>query len=201
MFVHWSIISLSFNNHFWIYAFEQSILSTSSRLSPFYPIPYSSTCTKLKDFRHSIPNRSNTIHNKKFHISTSSSSSTNLMMCQLLGMNSARPTDCIFSFRGFALRGGETDKHSDGWGLSFYEGRGIRSFLDPLPAAHSPIAKFMTDYPIKTHNMIAHIRYATSGTVSLENVHPFQRELVRQFYIILFCFVLFYFILFYFNDF
>lgn len=35
----------------------------------------------------------------------------------------------------------------------------------------------MAKYPIKTLNMIAHIRYATQGTVSLENVHPFQREM------------------------
>ena len=105
------------------------------------------------------------------------------LLCQLLGMNCARPTDCTFSFTGFTRRGGDTDKHSDGWGLAFYEGRGIRTFLDPLPAAHSPIAKFMTDYPIKTHNMLAHIRYATHGTVLLENVHPFQREMVCNIFI------------------
>jgi len=34
-----------------------------------------------------------------------------------------------------------------------------------------------THSPIKTLNMMAHIRYATQGSVSLENVHPFQREL------------------------
>jgi len=94
-------------------------------------------------------------------------------------MNCARPTDCTFSFTGFTRRGGDTDKHSDGWGVAYYEGRGVRTFIDPLPAAHSPIAKFMTDYPIKTLNMMAHIRYATTGTVALENVHPFQREMVR----------------------
>jgi glutamine amidotransferase len=32
-------------------------------------------------------------------------------------------------------------------------------------------------YPIKTLNMMAHIRYATQGAVSLENVHPFTREM------------------------
>ena len=33
------------------------------------------------------------------------------------------------------------------------------------------------DYPIKTLSMLAHIRLATYGSVCLENVHPFSREL------------------------
>mmetsp|Transcript_31237 Transcript_31237/g.75178 ORF Transcript_31237/g.75178 Transcript_31237/m.75178 type:complete len:355 (-) Transcript_31237:697-1761(-) len=98
-------------------------------------------------------------------------------MCQLMGMNCNTPTDFTFSFKGFARRGGETDKHEHGWGLAIYEGRGLRTFHDPLPAAKSRIADFVSQYPIQTLNMMAHIRYATQGTVSLENVHPFQREM------------------------
>mmetsp|Transcript_9260 Transcript_9260/g.18938 ORF Transcript_9260/g.18938 Transcript_9260/m.18938 type:complete len:127 (+) Transcript_9260:186-566(+) len=100
-------------------------------------------------------------------------------MCQLLGMNCATPTDFNFSFRGFARRGGETDKHEHGWGLAIYEGNGLRTFLDDSPAAESQVAAFIEGYPIKTLNMMAHIRYATQGKVALENVHPFQREMVR----------------------
>jgi len=98
-------------------------------------------------------------------------------MCQLLGMNCATPTDFTFSFRGFCRRGGDTDIHSHGWGMAIYEGNGVRSFLDPQPAAQSKIAAFVGNYPIQTLNMMAHIRYATQGDVSLENVHPFYREL------------------------
>jgi len=61
--------------------------------------------------------------------------------------------------------------------MAIYEGHGLRTFLDPLPAAHSQIAAFVENYPIQTLNMMAHIRYATQGQVSLENVHPFQREM------------------------
>jgi glutamine amidotransferase len=92
-------------------------------------------------------------------------------------MNCATPTDFNFSFRGFARRGGDTDKHQHGWGVAIYEGRGLRTFLDPLPAAQSKVAEFVQEYPMKTLNMMAHVRYATQGTVSLENVHPFQREM------------------------
>eukprot|EP00934_Nitzschia_sp_Nitz4_P008261 Nitzschia sp. Nitz4//scaffold67_size101165//69817//70896//NITZ4_004535-RA/size101165-processed-gene-0.117-mRNA-1//-1//CDS//3329556492//8251//frame0 len=98
-------------------------------------------------------------------------------MCQLLGMNCAAPTDFVFSMRGFCQRGGATDIHSHGFGLSIYEGTGVRSFHDTLPACQSPIAKLIQQLPIRTYNMMAHIRYATTGCVSLQNVHPFTREL------------------------
>jgi len=98
-------------------------------------------------------------------------------MCQLLGMNCATPTDFSFSFRGLRKRGGDTDIHSHGWGMALYEGHGVRTFLDSQPAAQSKVAAFVESYPIQTLNMMAHIRYATQGEVSLENVHPFQREL------------------------
>jgi hypothetical protein len=51
-------------------------------------------------------------------------------MCQLLGMNCNVPTDIVFSFTGFATRGGQTDHHSDGWGIAFFEGSGVRHFVD-----------------------------------------------------------------------
>jgi glutamine amidotransferase len=92
-------------------------------------------------------------------------------------MNCAAPTDFSFSLKGFCRRGGETDKHSHGWGATIYEGRGLRCFHDTLPACQSPIAELIQNYPIRTYNMLAHIRYATQGEVSLENVHPFTREL------------------------
>jgi glutamine amidotransferase len=98
-------------------------------------------------------------------------------MCQLLGMNANVPTDICFSFEGFRARGGRTDRHSDGWGIAFFEGRGLRTFLDPSPASASPVADFVRHYPIKSCNVIAHIRRATQGSVALENCHPFQREL------------------------
>lgn len=98
-------------------------------------------------------------------------------MCQLLGMNCATPTDFCFSFSGFRLRGGLNDKHSDGYGIAIYQGPGLRTYTDTLPAAESPIAEMISKYPIKTLNMMAHIRYATQGGGGLENCHPFQREL------------------------
>lgn len=98
-------------------------------------------------------------------------------MCQLLGMNCATPTDITFSFRGFAARGGGTDHHADGWGIAFFEDKACRLFIDHAPAATSPIAELVKNYPIQSRNVIAHIRKATQGAVELENCHPFLREL------------------------
>jgi len=103
-----------------------------------------------------------------------------LFMCELLGMNCNVPTDICFSFSGFRRRGGATDVHSDGWGVGFFEGKGVRLFLDPQPSAHSPVAELVRSYPIHSLNVIAHIRKATQGRVALENTHPFNRELWGQ---------------------
>lgn len=92
-------------------------------------------------------------------------------------MNSNTPTDVMFSFAGFAERGGRTDHHADGWGIAFYEGKGVRHFVDHEAACSSPVAELIRRYPIKSRNVISHIRKATQGVVSLENCHPFVREL------------------------
>jgi len=104
-------------------------------------------------------------------------------MCQLLGMNCNVPTDICFSFTGFQARGGATDVHTDGWGIAFFEGRGSRLFLDPQPSASSPIAELVRHYPIRSCNVIAHIRKATQGIINLENTHPFRRELWGRYWI------------------
>lgn len=98
-------------------------------------------------------------------------------MCQLLGMNCNVPTDICFSFTGFHQRGGRTDEHRDGWGIAFYEGPGCRVYLDTKPAAESPVATLVRNYPIRSLNVIAHIRKATVGGIALENTHPFVREM------------------------
>ena len=104
-------------------------------------------------------------------------------MCQLLGMNCNVPTDIVFSFTGFAKRGGQTDEHKDGWGIAFFEGPGVRLFVDHESAVSSPIADLIQRYPIKSKNVLAHIRKATQGQIALENCHPFVRELWGRFWV------------------
>lgn len=104
-------------------------------------------------------------------------------------MNCNTPTDVMFSFSGFSQRGGRTDHHADGWGVAFFEGgrggqhQGLRHFVDHLPACESPVAELVRRYPIKSENVIAHIRKATQGEVSLANCHPFVRELWGRYWV------------------
>jgi predicted glutamine amidotransferase len=101
-------------------------------------------------------------------------------MCQLLGLNANTPTDVVFSFTGFATRAAE---HKDGFGIAFFEGAGARLFVDAQSARTSPVAEMVRRYPIKSENIIAHIRKATQGRVALENTHPFVRELWGRYWV------------------
>lgn len=98
-------------------------------------------------------------------------------MCELLGMSANVPTDICFSFSGLVQRGGRTGPHRDGWGIAFYEGKGLRAFHDPEPSVDSRIAELLCVYPIKSRVVISHIRQANVGAVNLANTHPFSREL------------------------
>jgi len=98
-------------------------------------------------------------------------------VCELLGMSANVPTDICFSFAGLIERGGKTGPHRDGWGISFYEGKGTREFKDPCSSCDSKIAELLKYFPIKSCIVISHIRKANRGRICLENTHPFTREL------------------------
>lgn len=114
-------------------------------------------------------------------------------MCQLLGMSANTPTDIVFSFEGFRKRGGLTDHHEDGFGIAFFEADnalaaskpsgGVRLFHDDQPSATSPVGDLLRHYPIKSLNVIAHIRRATQGQNTLANTHPFVRELWGEYWV------------------
>ena len=104
-------------------------------------------------------------------------------------MNSRLPASLTLSFTGFSQRGGCTDHHADGWGIAFFEshgeqpGKGVRYFVDKQSAATSPLAQMLRTFPIKSHNVVAHVRKATVGHVMLENSHPFVRELWGRYWV------------------
>jgi glutamine amidotransferase len=101
-------------------------------------------------------------------------------MCELLGMNANTPTDVMFSFAGLAAR---ADEHKDGFGIAFFEDRGLRLFVDHHGARSSPVAELVKRYPIRSDNVVAHVRKATQGRVALENTHPFVRELWGRYWV------------------
>ena len=101
-------------------------------------------------------------------------------MCQLLGMNANTPTDVMFSFTGFATR---AEEHRDGFGIAFFEGAGVRLMVDAQSARSSPVAEMVRRFPIRSQNIVAHIRKATQGRVTLANTHPFVRELWGRYWV------------------
>lgn len=104
-------------------------------------------------------------------------------MCQLLGMNCNTPTDIVFSFQGFSLRGGLTQQHADGFGIAFFDGKGIRCFHDNNACYTSSLAQFLRTNPIRTLNAIAHVRKASQGKKLIVNTHPFIRELWGKYWV------------------
>ena len=98
-------------------------------------------------------------------------------MCQLLGMNSNKPAAISFSLEGFSRRGGLTGEHSDGWGIGYFDEHGSRLLFDERPSATSELIRVIQRNPIKSGNVIVHIRKATRGPISMHNCHPFMRDL------------------------
>lgn len=97
-------------------------------------------------------------------------------MCQLLALNANAPTAATFSFSGLSARGGATGQHVDGWGMAFHDGEAPRVFHDTGRACDAPLAAFLRQHPLRARTVLAHVRKATQGVVSLANCHPFQRE-------------------------
>ncbi|WP_245959291.1 class II glutamine amidotransferase [Psittacicella gerlachiana] len=99
-------------------------------------------------------------------------------MCQILALNANAPTDIIFSFEGFVNRAGITETNVDGTGIAFFEEHNnVRLLKDDKAAYRSYVRNLVRIYQIKSKNIIAHIRRASSGAPKLVNCHPFVREL------------------------
>jgi len=98
-------------------------------------------------------------------------------MCQLFGLNSARPVSPHFSLRGFFRRGGGTDHHGYGWGLAYFNNHNSILQVRDTPAHHCKDADAILQRNFKASTVIAHVRKATEGKVCLKNSHPFVRRL------------------------
>lgn len=98
-------------------------------------------------------------------------------MCELIGLSASRPTELRFSLTGFFPRGGITGPHTDGFGIGFFEPGGYRDFHDVLPAAYSPVARLLCEYPIASTIALGQVRQGNVGEVCISNTYPFKREI------------------------
>jgi glutamine amidotransferase len=102
-------------------------------------------------------------------------------MCRLYGLHATEPTkvECTLVLAQNALllqsrldRLGRT--HPDGWGIAFY--RDGAPEVERRPAAAFEDVHFSrTAERVRARTVLAHVRQATVGQVSLENTHPFVR--------------------------
>lgn len=98
-------------------------------------------------------------------------------MCELFGVSSSVPVQVTYSLHAFAEHGGLIHPNKSGWGIAYHEGNDALLIKEPEPASDSPWVRFIESQPLTSTSIMAHVRYATAGTPSLANTHPFVREL------------------------
>jgi predicted glutamine amidotransferase len=96
-------------------------------------------------------------------------------MCRMFASVGAPPTiEELAAFRGLCLEGCG-GPHGDGWGMVGFPGKGPPAWVakSTAPAQRDPAfeaaARAAAQFPV----VIAHLRKASSGTLSLDNTHPF----------------------------
>ena len=100
-------------------------------------------------------------------------------MCRLYGYRSERPTrvECgLIRSQNSLLEQSAKDQrglaNAHGWGIAYYLGDQLRVRRRVPPASRDREFRVVAE-DIRTHLLVAHVRRATIGDVSLANVHPF----------------------------
>ena len=88
-------------------------------------------------------------------------------MCELFGFSGRKSTDLTDQLREFFSH---SNMHPHGWGM-MYSGGIIK---EPVKAKESDLLPMLLDGMEPQKNMLAHIRYATVGSIKEENCHPFS---------------------------
>lgn len=94
-------------------------------------------------------------------------------MCELFAINALRPVRANDHLRLFYQ---DSVEHPHGWGLSWREDGHVYLYKEELRAIDSEFLDRLLDDPIRSTNLVAHIRQATKGRLTYNNCHPFMRE-------------------------
>lgn len=95
-------------------------------------------------------------------------------MCRLFGFRSvleSRAHQSLVAAENALLR--QSERHPDGWGLAYYVHSHPHIFRSAERAMGSDLFREVSGL-VSTTTLLAHIRKATVGEVSLLNTHPFQ---------------------------
>ena len=90
-------------------------------------------------------------------------------MCELLGFTSEKNTDISDYLRSFFAH---SRSNPHGWGM-MYENVGRVILKEPVCASESSFLGDMIDSLAPQKNLLAHIRFATVGSINENNCHPF----------------------------
>ena len=91
-------------------------------------------------------------------------------MCELFGLSSKNEYDAAQMLTAFFSH---ADENPHGWGLSELGGEKVLIEKEPVSALNSERLENLMHGGIRSKQLLAHIRYATKGSVSPENTHPF----------------------------
>lgn len=90
-------------------------------------------------------------------------------MCELFGVNSARPVTANDLLRDFFTH---CEDHPQGWGIALLD-HGVSIEKEPKKATKSEYLAERLGSSIRARNLFAHIRLATIGDMQYNNTHPF----------------------------
>src|SRR6267142_2101496 len=96
-------------------------------------------------------------------------------MCRLFGCRSRDPGGVSHElFHGATALRVQSREHPDGWGVGWYES-GAPRVIRSLTPAHGDVDFEKLSHFVAAQTVLAHVRKASVGRVSMENTHPFQR--------------------------
>ena len=91
-------------------------------------------------------------------------------MCELFGFTSSEPTDIRSYLQTFYSH---SEKHPHGWGILRGEGDSYILSKEGIKASESRLLAQILETLPPQKNLLAHIRFATVGSIRVENCHPF----------------------------
>lgn len=95
-------------------------------------------------------------------------------MCRLFGFRSVIPSQVHRSLvAADNALGVQSDKHPDGWGVAYYVDGAPHLTRSPTTALGDHLFQRVSGV-VSSETVLAHVRKATVGTVSVLNCHPFQ---------------------------
>lgn len=74
----------------------------------------------------------------------------------------------------------EPHDNPDGWGVAFHLGDDAHLFHEPVPAHASELARWVVEHPKNVSTVVAHIRAASTGDVTLANTQPLSRVIGQK---------------------